>query len=77
MSKQHAVLQAHEKGGTERCPCKKWEIGLYLHLFCFRLNSSKFIKTGISFFLVVFLVHCNQDFYFIPTMHTVSSVLRI
>lgn len=77
MSRQHAVLQVHEMGGTGRCPCTKWEIGLYIHLFCFRPSSLKYIKTGISFFLVVFLVRCNQDFYFIITMHMISSVLRI
>lgn len=39
--------------------------------------SLKFIKTEIAFFCILFLGHCNQDFYFIITMHMVSSVLRI
>lgn len=45
MTRHHAVLQVQEREGTGWCPCTKWEICLYLHLFCFRPYSSKFIKT--------------------------------
>lgn len=36
MSRHHAVLQVEEMEETGWCPCTKWEIGLYLHLFCSR-----------------------------------------
>lgn len=47
MSRHHAVLQMQGMEGTGWCPCTKCEIGLYLHLFCFRPYSLKFIKTGM------------------------------
>lgn len=69
--KQHSVLEVCEMGVAKR------ETGLYVHLFCFRPASLKFTETGISFSLVVFLVHCDQEFYFIIIMYTVSSMLRL
>lgn len=79
MSRQHAVLQMHEMGGTGRCPCTKW--GNWT-ISTPVLLQTQFLEIHqdwnfFFFFLVFFLVHCNQDFYFIITMHTVSSVLRL